>query len=132
MSTPAPTAPVAPLAAAINAMSFNTANLPVNWSLPTVEKEQDLETWNICLTLLLRQTGLEKYIKSEVAIPEDQAALNQYNSDVISIARLMISSFRGDIVQQLKNLGLNPIDTTPFEIHQKLYKVSFEQPVLTE
>ena len=71
---------------------------------PSTKLEDKLEgiknflAWKYKISLILRQNGLEKYIKNEVAEPTEAKAKEKHEQDLIKTMRIIADSIKDHLI----------------------------------
>ena len=71
---------------------------------PSTKFEDKLEglenflSWKYRIGLILKENGLEKYIKDEIAKPEEVEAKEKHEQDLIKAMRIIVDSIKDHLV----------------------------------
>ena len=71
--------------------------------------------WKYRIGLILEENDLDKYIKDEVAEPEEAEAKEKHKKDMIRAQRIIADSIKDHLIPQLSS------KKTPKEIYDSLY-----------
>ena len=76
---------------------------------PSTKLEDKLEglenflAWKYRIGLILRENGLEKYIKNEIAEPEEVEAKEKHEQDLIKAMRIIVDSIKDHLISQVSS-----------------------------
>ena len=76
---------------------------------PSIKLEDKMEGienflyWNYRISLILKENGLEKYIKDEVAEPKEDEAKEKYEQDLIKAMRTIVDSIKDHLIPQVSS-----------------------------
>ena len=76
---------------------------------PSTKLEDKLEglekflAWIYRIGLILKENGLEKYIKNEVAEPEEAEAKEKHEQDLIKEMRIIVDSIKDHLIPQVSS-----------------------------
>ena len=66
-----------------------------------LEGIKKFQAWKYMLGLILRQNDIEKYIKGEVAEPEEDEAKEKHQKDLIKAMRIIDDSIKDQLIPQM-------------------------------
>ena len=90
---------------------------------PSTKLEDKLEGlenflgWKYRIGLILKENGLEKYIKDEIAEPEEDEAKEKHEQDLIKAMRIIIDSIKDHLIPQVSS------KKTPNKMHDALSRM---------
>ena len=76
---------------------------------PSTEIEDSLEcienflAWKYRIGLILKENGLEKYIKDEIAEPKEDEAKEKQEQDLIKAMRIIVDSIKYHLIPQVSS-----------------------------
>ena len=76
---------------------------------PSTKLEDKLEgienflAWKYRIGLILKENGLEMYIKDEVAEPKEDEATEKYEQDLIKAMRIIVDSIKDHLIPQVSS-----------------------------
>ena len=91
---------------------------------PSTKLEDKLEgienyiAWKYGIGLILKENDLEKYIKDEVAEPEEAEAKEKHKKDLIRVQRIISDSIKDHLISQVSS------KKTPKEMYDALAKMN--------
>ena len=59
--------------------------------------------WKYRIGLILRENGLEKYIKNEIAEPKEAEAKEKHEHDLIKAMRIIVDSIKNHLIPQVSS-----------------------------
>ena len=59
--------------------------------------------WKYRIGLILKENGLEKYIKNEIAEPEEAEAKEKHEQDLIKAMRIIVDSIKDHLIPQVSS-----------------------------
>ena len=68
-----------------------------------LEGIENFRSWNYRIGLILRENDLEKYIKEEVAEPEEDEAKEKHQKDLINAMRIIANSIKYHLIPQVSS-----------------------------
>ena len=66
-----------------------------------MEALENLLAWKYRIGLILKENGLEKYIKNETAEPEEDEAKEKHEQDIIKAMRIIVVSIKDHLIPQV-------------------------------
>ena len=92
---------------------------------PSTKLEDKLEgiekflAWKYRICLILRENGLEKYIKDEVAKPKEDEAKEKHEQHLLKEMRIIVDSIKDHLIPQVSS------KKTPKQMYDALSNVRF-------
>ena len=74
---------------------------------PSTKLEDKLESlekflaWTYRIGIILKENGLENYIKDEIAEPEEDEAKEKHEQDLIKAMRIIVDSIKDHLIPQV-------------------------------
>ena len=90
---------------------------------PSIKLEDKLEglenfmAWNYRIGLVFKENGLEKYIKDEIAEPEEAEAKEKHEQGLIKAMRIIVDSIKDHLIPQVSS------KKTPKKLYDALSKM---------
>ena len=78
---------------------------------------ENFQAWKYRIGFILRENDLDKYIKGEVAEPEEDEAKEKHKKDLIKEMRIIVDSIKGHLIPQVSS------KETPKEMYDALSKM---------
>ena len=90
---------------------------------PSTNLEEKLEglenflAWKYMIGLVLKENGIEKYIKNEVAEPTEAEAKDKHEQDLVKVMRIIANSIKDHLIPQVS------LKKTPKHMYDALSKM---------
>ena len=90
---------------------------------PSTKLEDKLEVldnflaWKYRISLILKENGIDKYIKNEVEEPEEVEAKEKHEQDLIKVMRIIVDSIKDHLIPQVSS------KKTPKQMYDALSKM---------
>ena len=90
---------------------------------PSTKLEDKLEglenflAWKYRIGLILKENGLEKYIKNEISEPGEDEAKEKHEQDLIKAMRIIVDSIKDHLIPQMSS------KKTPKQMYDALSKM---------
>ena len=68
-----------------------------------LEGIENFLAWKYRIGLILKENGLEKYIKDGVAEPKEDEAKEKYEQDLIKAMRIIVDSIKDHLIPQVSS-----------------------------
>ena len=99
-----------------------------------LEGIENFWAWKYRIGLILRENDLDKYIKGEVAEPEDDEAEEKHKKDLIRTMRIIVDSIKDHLIPQVSSKKTpDQMYDSPYRMYWgKGYQQKYEFEISTE